>query len=169
MVLTEKQKELRRARSKRYNESEKGRAKRKAHVQSGKKKFNDRKYQQSEHGRELIKSRARTNLKIHWYKTIVSGSKNNDKLFKRTWNEEDYITPEFVKFLNQQQESKCIYCQVEMQYGEDANRKSRDGLTIQRKDNSIAHIQSNCVLCCMRCNNVYQRKSHQEILDFLNS
>ena len=29
-----------------------------------------------------------------------------------------------------------------------------DLATIERLDNSIGHIKSNCVLCCLKCNNL---------------
>ena len=45
---------------------------------------------------------------------------------------------------------KCYYrdCEVNLQYTEYQN----DLATIERLDNSIGHIKSNCVLCCLKCN-----------------
>ena len=45
---------------------------------------------------------------------------------------------------------QCYYvdCKVNLQYTEYQN----DLATIERLDNSIGHIKSNCVLCCMKCN-----------------
>ena len=40
-------------------------------------------------------------------------------------------------------------CEVNLQYKEFQN----DLATIERLDNSIGHIKSNCVLCCLKCNN----------------
>jgi len=42
----------------------------------------------------------------------------------------------------------CYYCKIELQY-----IKNQDDLsTIERLDNSIGHIKSNCVLACRKCN-----------------
>ena len=45
---------------------------------------------------------------------------------------------------------QCYYgdCKVNFQYTEYQN----DLATIERLDNSIGHIKSNCVLCCLKCN-----------------
>ena len=45
---------------------------------------------------------------------------------------------------------QCYYgdCEVNLQYSEYQN----DLATIERLDNSIGHIKSNCVLCCLKCN-----------------
>ena len=47
---------------------------------------------------------------------------------------------------------QCYYgdCEVNLQYTEYRN----DLATIERLDNSIGHIKSNCVLCCLKCNNL---------------
>ena len=45
---------------------------------------------------------------------------------------------------------QCYYgdCKVNLQYTEYQD----DLATIERLDNSIGHIKSNCVLCCLKCN-----------------
>ena len=45
---------------------------------------------------------------------------------------------------------QCYYgdCKVNLQYTEYRN----DLATIERLDNSIGHIKSNCVMCCLKCN-----------------
>ena len=51
---------------------------------------------------------------------------------------------------------QCYYgdCKVNFQYTEYQN----DLATIERLDNSIGHIKSNCVLCCLKCNNSKKSK-----------
>ena len=53
---------------------------------------------------------------------------------------------------------QCYYgdCQVNLQYTEYQD----DLATIERLDNSIGHIKSNCVLCCLKCNNL--KKSNED-------
>ena len=47
---------------------------------------------------------------------------------------------------------QCYYgdCKVNLHYTEYQD----DLATIERLDNSIGHIKSNCVLCCLKCNNL---------------
>ena len=54
---------------------------------------------------------------------------------------------------------QCYYgdCEVILQYTEYRN----DLATIERLDNSIGHIKSNCVLCCLKCHK--SRKSNNLI------
>ena len=51
---------------------------------------------------------------------------------------------------------QCYYgdCKINLQYTEYQD----DLATIERLDNSIGHIKSNCVLCCLKCNK--SRKSN---------
>ena len=53
---------------------------------------------------------------------------------------------------------QCYYgdCKVNLQYTECQN----DLATIERLDNSIGHIKSNCVLCCFKCN--LSKKSNKD-------
>ena len=52
---------------------------------------------------------------------------------------------------------QCYYgdCKVNLQYTEYQD----DLASIERLDNSIGHIKSNCVLCCLKCNKL--RKSNE--------
>ena len=54
---------------------------------------------------------------------------------------------------------QCYYgdCKVNLQYTEYQD----DLATIERLDNSIGHIKSNYVLCCLKCNNL--KKSNKLI------
>jgi len=180
MVLTEKQKEKQRIAVRKYRNSNKGRMNRKIYLESEqgkasqdwrseKNKLAKKNYAQTVKGKLVQKNSYKKHCSKYWYKTIVITSKKKDISLNRCWNEEDYITPEFVLFLNEQQESKCIYCKVTMKYGEGQPRNISNGLTIQRMNCDLAHIKSNCVLSCMKCNVTFKSKPHQKILDFLNS
>ena len=54
---------------------------------------------------------------------------------------------------------QCYYrdCKVILQYTEYQD----DLATIERLDNSIGHIKSNCVLCCLKCNLSKKSKKKQ--------
>lgn len=153
MVLTEEErKERRRETLKRWNASEKARVSKKKYKETEKGKIAELKYRNTERARIVKNTAYNKRTKKQWYKAIVKDSKYSDIYLNRVWNQEGYITPDFVKFLNQQQEGKCIYCQVKMLYGEGQARNVPDGLSIQRMDNSIGHMKSNCVLSCLKCN-----------------
>jgi hypothetical protein len=55
----------------------------------------------------------------------------------------------FLELLSEEYKN-CYWedCKVELQYIDYAD----DLATIERLDNSIGHIKSNCVLACMKCN-----------------
>jgi len=76
----------------------------------------------------------------------ISHSKQSDKNYNRF--DSDGFIDEF--FLNKliKDFPNCYHCEVKLQY-----LKYNDTLaTIERLDNSIGHIKSNCVLACRKCN-----------------
>lgn len=81
-------------------------------------------------------------------RNMISCSKNNDKKYDR-YDANNFIDKCFLEGIIE--EYPCCYyedCKVELQYIE-----YQDNLaTIERLDNSIGHIKSNCVICCQRCN-----------------
>ena len=62
---------------------------------------------------------------------------------------DNYITPEYIQYLHNKQQNRCIYCAVFMDW---INRKGENGLTVERVDVSIGHSKENCVLACLKCN-----------------
>jgi hypothetical protein len=92
---------------------------------------------------------------------MVYTSKNSDRKMARPFQDIDYIDEKYVLDLLKLQESYCTYCHNRMAYGKGINRKSDlMAVTIQRIDNSIAHIKSNCVLSCALCNQRAQNIPH---------
>ena len=71
-----------------------------------------------------------------------------DKIYN-IYDADRFIDKCFLKGLIEDYK-QCYYgdCEVNLQYTEYRN----DFATIERLDNSIGHIKSNCVLCCMKCN-----------------
>ena len=84
-----------------------------------------------------------------WAHRVCVHSKLTDKKKNRSFNQNNYITPNRLKQIREIQDNKCIYCNTELQT---YNRKRPNGLTIERLDNNLAHITSNCVICCFHCN-----------------
>lgn len=79
-------------------------------------------------------------------KNMINRSKESDKN-KDRYDADNFIDHCFIEQL-MYESMECYHCQVEMQITE-----YRDDLcTIERLDNSIGHIKSNCVLACRKCN-----------------
>ena len=80
----------------------------------------------------------------------IFNSRQNDKM-NNIYDADRFIDKCFLKGLIEDNK-QCYYgdCKVNLQYTEYRN----DLATIERLDNSIGHIKSNCVLCCLKCNNL---------------
>jgi hypothetical protein len=87
---------------------------------------------------------------INWGKKAVRASRENDKKYKRFAKvADDYITDVFLHGLRTKLGNRCCYCEIMMQT---TNRRSHDGLTVERLNNAVGHSLTNCVLCCFSCN-----------------
>ena len=84
-----------------------------------------------------------------WQHRIVSHSKSSDRNSERTWEDDSYITPEFLTYLRQLQNNLCYYCKYPLIT---FNRKQHNGLTVERLNNEIAHTKNNSKICCHACN-----------------
>jgi len=83
-------------------------------------------------------------------KNMIKGSRQSDKKCNR-YDANNFIDKCFLEGLVEEY-PLCYYedCKIELQYVE-----YQDNLaTVERIDNSIGHIKSNCVLCCKKCNNI---------------
>jgi hypothetical protein len=81
-------------------------------------------------------------------KQMVHSSKASD-IKKNRYDPIHFIEYDFVQQLITDCQDKCYYCKCEMQYTYFTKNKA----TIERLDNSIGHIKSNCVIACWDCNN----------------
>ena len=86
---------------------------------------------------------------------VVLGSKvqryqEQDISAKRNWEDGEYITPDWIKKQFRRQRFRCAQCQAPMNIvpveGDMLN------MTVDRKDNSLAHTRGNCCLLCFNCN-----------------
>jgi len=82
----------------------------------------------------------------------IFGSKQSDKKYNR-YDADRHIDKCFLKELVRDY-PQCYYCEVELQY-----IKYNDKLaTIERLNNKLGHIKSNCVIACRKCNLSRERK-----------
>ena len=81
--------------------------------------------------------------------TRITQHKAEDKKRKREFTEEEYVDIEWV--LKTMKDSKlcCTYCRYPYNFFE-ADSKNR--FSIERRENNIAHIKTNCVIYCRGCN-----------------
>jgi len=87
-------------------------------------------------------------------KSMIQNSNKSDKKYNRTYDKVDYIDYDFLLGLWESQHGLCVYesCKCEMVLTFRLDTKNPQQITIQRLDNEIAHIKSNCVLSCFFCN-----------------
>jgi len=76
----------------------------------------------------------------------IRQSKRTDKKYNR-FDIVNFIDKCFCKNLIEEY-PKCYYCQCELQYV----LYKDDLATIERLDNDLGHIKSNCVIACRNCN-----------------
>ncbi len=102
---------------------------------------------------------------INWEQEIIYNSRSSDKRTKRIYDENDYINIPFIRNLLHTQQELCVYCKIEMKFGKGINRNTNpQGLSCQRINNDMPHIQLNCVLCCMLCNMMSRNIPHETMV-----
>ena len=85
-------------------------------------------------------------------KRMISSSRSDDKK-KDRYDPDNFIDKCFLEGLFEDLQN-CHYCDVEFTY----NEKCDTFVTIERLNNSIGHIKSNCVLACWDCNHRHQSR-----------
>jgi len=82
----------------------------------------------------------------------ISSSKESDKNYNR-YDADRFIDRCFLKELIKDFRN-CYYCKIELQYVEYNDKLA----TIERLNNKLGHIKSNCVIACRKCNLSRERK-----------
>ena len=80
-------------------------------------------------------------------KNMINHSKRTDKLLN-IFDETNFVDYPFLKNLIDNSNDKCFYCYCNIQY----TYYNHTLGTIERLNNSIGHIKSNCVIACKNCN-----------------
>ena len=81
----------------------------------------------------------------------IRRSRQADKKHER-YDSNNFIHTDFLKGLIEDCKNECHYCKTAVQYTEYASNIA----TIERLDNKIGHICSNCVIACRTCNLKHQ-------------
>ena len=117
--------------------------------------------QNKEYNKEYYQQQIRENpLHIKFVK-MVTHSKTYDKKNGFLYEDEDYITIEFLNELFCKQQGKCFYqdCEVELTLDFIKETRPPTQITIQRHNNLLAHIQTNCCLSCFKCNHSHKERT----------
>ena len=80
----------------------------------------------------------------------IRAHKLEDTKKKRLWTDSNYITPAAIKRMIQIQDGCCKYCQEALEV------KGHHQLSINRINNNLAHIRTNCEISCLSCNHQLQ-------------
>ena len=111
-----------------------------------------------EHGRQRNQCKDCMNeeKKIEYIqKTMISNSRQSDKKYNR-YDPDNFIDKCFLEGLFEDSQN-CHYCGVEFTY----NEKIGTLVTIERLNNSIGHIKSNCILACWDCNKRHKSRDEE--------
>jgi hypothetical protein len=98
----------------------------------------------------------------NWQARCVRSARESDARKGRqgTDVDEKFVTDEWHKL-----QGRCPYCFCDMHAGQGVNRKTdRDAVTLQRMNNTLAHTNANCTLCCATCNNSFRSVPHEILL-----
>ncbi len=112
--------------------------------------------------KEILKTKRYNNFekickaKIQTYKVA-------DKKYKREYKKDNYVSIEWIKQQLLKQNNKCHYCKKQLLLKNFQNNK-KDQFSVDRIDNSIAHIKTNCVICCCGCN---YKKNTMDYIDYI--
>lgn len=99
-----------------------------------------------EHNKQKNECKKCTDPKKIIINNWIGHSRSSDKKYNR-YDANNFIDKCFCKGLLEDY-NFCYYCGIEFQYME----RKEDLVTIERLDNNIGHIKSNCVLACLHCN-----------------
>jgi len=134
----------------------------KAHNEANKDKIKD-------YRKEYYEKIKKENPLLYKLKRMICNSIKYD-IQNDMYNETNYVDMEHLFKLMEIQSGCCVYCGLEMLV--DDFTQSKDGVSIQRIDNSKGHIKTNCIMSCLNCNITRKEKGkpaefYQHILDEL--
>ena len=89
-------------------------------------------------------------------KRMISHSRHADKKFNR-YDADNFIDKCFLEGLFEDSQN-CHYCDIPFTY----NERIGTLVTIERLNNNIGHIKSNCVLACWDCNMRHKSRDESE-------
>ena len=86
------------------------------------------------------------------FKHMINHSIQADTKSNRPYDRPDYIDELYLNYLWSEQGKRCHYCKCEMTLDFNATNRNPTQISIQRLNNDLPHIKTNCVLACFLCN-----------------
>jgi hypothetical protein len=86
------------------------------------------------------------------FKDMIHHSIQADTKSNRLYDLQDYIEEEFLNYLWNDQTQQCYHCKCVMTLDFSVTTRVPTQISIQRLNNDLPHIKSNCVLACLSCN-----------------
>lgn len=92
--------------------------------------------------------------KKQYFKFKVTRYKEQDDKARRKYNAKEYIDADWIMDeIEKKYNFQCPKCSVPFEIElQSAEYGARSNITVDRKDNTKAHLKSNCSLLCLRCN-----------------
>jgi hypothetical protein len=84
-------------------------------------------------------------------KNKIKNYKQRDLQYNRLYNDDDYVSIDYVKEMLIKCENKCCLCKVDIKTSNYENRDPTQ-FSVDRIDNSKAHTKSNIQITCYKCN-----------------
>ena len=79
---------------------------------------------------------------------MIYNYKEQDKAKNREFNNNEFVDKKWLLNQLNKQKSMCGFCYKNMEL----NSEGDDKVTIDRKNNELAHLKINCILSCWLCN-----------------
>ena len=86
------------------------------------------------------------------FKVMIHNSIKSDTKSNRLYDPQDYIDEDFLNYVWNDQGRCCYHCNCEMTLDFNTNIRNPTQISVQRLDNDLPHLKSNCVLSCLSCN-----------------
>lgn len=100
--------------------------------------------------KEKIKAWQKSGVKTI-IKSKINAHRHSDEKYKRQYNEDDYITLDFIMDLIEKSQKKCTICDIDLKYTQ-YDTHDRAQFSIDRLDNAKAHTKDNVRIICAGCN-----------------
>jgi hypothetical protein len=103
------------------------------------------------HSEAEIGNLSRSRIK-QYFNFKVDSYKRQDKKVNREYNNDDYINEQWITEKVNDCKLYCCYCKKHMELYIDEDGNVQSNITVDRLNNKLAHIKSNCQITCLKCN-----------------
>jgi hypothetical protein len=88
-----------------------------------------------------------------YFKLKINGYKQQDNNKNRKFTDDEYITDKWIVEKLEECDYNCPHCNIKLKLDlDDMTSNVTSNITVDRKDNKLSHITSNCQILCLHCN-----------------